>query len=378
MTQGGESLSSEEERLTEYRTLVELVKRFSPSGHERAAVEYLVGQMQALGYTRAFIDEAGNAVGVMGGGRRQAVLLGHIDTVPGEIPVRVQPAGSKLSPDEPLLLYGRGAVDAKGPLAAFTDAAARLGAVSGWQIIVIGAVEEERDSLGARYIKEQYHPEFAIVGEPSGWDRVTLGYKGSAWAEITLRTVQAHTAHQAQSAPEAAFEAWRLIQEWCFAYNLGRQRAFEQVTPTLRAMASGEDGFESWASLRVGARLPLELSPDGWYSQLEQTLRSIQPVSVSIQRQGYAIPAYLGEKNTPLVRALLAGIREAGGEPGFVRKTGTADLNIVAPVWGCPAAAYGPGDSRLDHTPEEHIDLGEYARSVEVLTQALKRLCAGV
>ena len=73
-------------------TLLSLVKIYSPSGNEQAAVEALVSRMQILHFTHAFADKAGNAVGVMGDGPRQVVLLGHIDTVPGEIPVRVEPS----------------------------------------------------------------------------------------------------------------------------------------------------------------------------------------------------------------------------------------------------------------------------------------------
>ena len=69
-------------------TLIGLVSQYSPSGQERGAVEWLVARMKSLGYDNAFIDDAGNAVGVMGKGIRQVVLLGHIDTVPGQISVR--------------------------------------------------------------------------------------------------------------------------------------------------------------------------------------------------------------------------------------------------------------------------------------------------
>src|SRR5512136_2453294 len=120
--------------------------------------------MEMLGFTRAFSDEAGNAVGVMGEGPRQIVLLGHIDTVPGEIPVRV----------ECDLLHGRGSVDAKGPLASFVDGVAAVGSVPGWQFVVVGAVDEEGDSRGAWHVVKQYHPTFAVVGEPSRWDRVAI------------------------------------------------------------------------------------------------------------------------------------------------------------------------------------------------------------
>ena len=97
-----------------------------------------------------------------------------------------------------------------------------------------------------------------------------------------------------------------------------------------------------------------------------------------VEPLGFAIPAWACEKNTPLVRTFLKGIRLQGGEPRFVYKTGTADLNIVAPVWGCPAVVYGPGDSALDHTPEEHIVLAEYAKAVRILSHVLCSLSEGI
>jgi LysW-gamma-L-lysine carboxypeptidase len=343
-------------------TLIGLVQRFSPSGEEPAAVDWLVQRLHALGFTNAFADAAGNAVGIQGGGPRQVLLLGHIDTVPGQIPVRVE--GDRL--------YGRGSVDAKGPLAAFVDATANVQPPDGWQFVVVGARDEERDSVGARHTVGQYAPQYAIIGEPSQWQRVTLGYKGSAWAGLTVRRTLAHTASQAQSACEAAFQCWRGIQEWARAFNAGHERNFEQVTPTLRAFQSGEDGFEAWASLRVGMRLPPGFTPADWYAQLGQLAGDAQ-----VEPLGFPVPAYQGEKNNALVRAFLSGIRLAGGKPGFVLKSGTADLNIVAPAWGCPAVAYGPGDSALDHTPDEHIQLSEYAQAVGVLQSVLSQITQG-
>ena len=350
-------------------TLIGLVSQYSPSGQELAAVEWLVTRMKALGYDGAFVDEAGNAVGVMGQGPKQVVLLGHIDTVPGEISVQI--VGKEHAPP---LLYGRGSVDAKGPLACFVDAVAQVGVREGWQFVVIGAVEEERNSEGARFAAERYKPDFAIIGEPNQWDRVALGYKGSAWTNVTVRRGQAHSTSGEVTAAEAAVEVWLKIKAYVDSFNADKPKAFDKLLLTLRGMESDSNDFEQWARLKVGVRLPVEVSPEAWYGILNETLRVSETLRVLIEPVGFAIPAWACEKNTKLVRAFLNGIRSQGGEPRFVYKTGTADLNVVAPVWQCPALVYGPGDSALDHTPIEHIDLTDFQRSVEVLSAVLLKL----
>lgn len=343
----------------EFDTLVGLVSQYSPSGQEHNAVEWLVARMKSLGYDDAFIDEGGNAVGVMGNGSKQIVLLGHIDTVPGEIKVE----------QDNILLYGRGSVDAKGPLACFVDAVAKVDAKDGWQFVVIGAVEEERDSEGARFVVDQYRPDFAIIGEPNQWDRLALGYKGSAWANLTVKHGQAHSASGEVTAAEAAVDAWMKIKAYTDSFNIDKQRVFDKLLLTLRGLESDSNDFEQWARLRVGVRLPIEVSPEEWYGKLGELAGDTE-----VERVGFAVPAWRCEKNTALVRAFLSGIRSQGGEPRFVYKTGTADLNIIAPVWKCPAVVYGPGDSSLDHTPNEHITFQDYSKAVNVLCSVLNNL----
>src|SRR5688572_17194244 len=93
--------------MTAVDVLTGLVAIPSLSGEEANAVDWLCLTMRELGY-KTSIDGAGNAVGTIGSGPHEILLLGHIDTVPGEIPVRIEDG----------ILHGRGAVDAKGPLAA--------------------------------------------------------------------------------------------------------------------------------------------------------------------------------------------------------------------------------------------------------------------
>jgi LysW-gamma-L-lysine carboxypeptidase len=344
--------------------LTGLVSVYSPSGQERPAADYLVAAMRTQGL-RAEVDAAGNAVGTLGEGERELLLLGHIDTVPGVVPVRRE--GS--------LLFGRGTVDAKGPLAAFVAAAARVGPLPNLRVTVVGAVEEEAaTSKGAYHIVgHQAPPIAAIIGEPSAWDRVTLGYKGRLLVEYERVQPAAHSAGQVRGAPEEAVEFWLHVQRWCAAYNEGREGRFATVDPSLRAIRSSSDGLAERVEMSIGLRLPpgIELPPfiealDAWAGEARVATR------------GYEQP-YHGSRRTPLAGAFLAAIRAAGGTPAFVNKTGTSDMNVLGAHWACPLVAYGPGDSALDHTPHEHVDLDEYLRAIDVLERVIRRVAdAGV
>lgn len=338
----------------------------SPSGEEGAVAAYLVAAMRQWGYDCAFIDEAGNAVGERGDplAPHTIVLLGHMDTAPGAIPVRVEEGR----------LYGRGSVDAKGSLCAFLAAAARVDVLPAWHIVVVGAVEEEAaTSKGARHIVTRYRPAACIIGEPSGWDRVTLGYKGRLLARLEARQPSGHTAGPLESVCEAAVAWWLEIKRRAEEFNRGREAAFDRILPSLRAIHSASDGLYDRVEATVALRLPL----DAERAQLEQAIEDAVPEAPELETQitfwGYE-PAYRAAKNTSLVRAFVAAIRAQGGQPGFKVKTGTSDMNVVGPAWGCPIIAYGPGDSSLDHTPQEHIDLDEYRAAIDVLRKALAYL----
>jgi LysW-gamma-L-lysine carboxypeptidase len=347
-----------------YETLTGLVERFSPSGHEEEAVAWLVGRMHTLGFGSAFADEAGNAVGTIGEGPNQIVLLGHIDTVPGKIPVRIENG----------ILHGRGVVDAKGPLAAFVDAAAEAGPLPGWQTVVIGAVDEEGDSRGAWHVATRYHPRYAIIGEPSGWNRIAIGYRGIVRFRFQAQHASGHSAAGRETVCEAAVEFWNRLSEICARENRAASRTFDQLTPVLQEMRSTGDGFSETAEMSGNIRLPLQATPE----RMGQALREAAEGLGTAAMEGIPIPAYRVEKSTPVIGALLAAIRSAGGDPSFRVKLGTSDLSIAGPAWNCPMAVYGPGDSALDHTPAECIALDEYGKAIAVLAGVLKRLTASI
>ncbi len=347
------------------KLLENLVEIPSPSREERAASEFLVGWMAENGF-RAKVDAAGNAVGTRGDGENEIILLGHIDTFPGNPPVR----------REGDLLFGRGSVDAKGPLATFAAAVSQVEPPAGWRLTVVGAVEEEAaTSKGARHMlkmRENHAPKFCIIGEPSRWNRITLGYKGRLLLHATLRVPFSHSAGQGILPAEQGVQFWQAVAAHCERVNDGRTGAFNRLDPSLRAINSNDVGAFGTVEMTIGFRLPVDIDPHALETDLRALAASF-PAETDLQFSGHEF-AHRAEKSTSLVRAFLRAIRAAGEKPRFVVKTGTSDMNVVAPVWGCPILAYGPGDSALDHTPDEHVDLDEYLRAIDVLKTALETL----
>lgn len=380
----------------------------SLSRSEETAAAWLVERMAALGFERAYRDSAGNAVGELGpaDAERVVVLLGHIDTVPGSIPVRVEetPAGPAL--------YGRGSVDAKGPLAAFVAAAARLGPAwahgHGLRLVVAGAVEEEAaTSKGARFLRDRFDgrteplPAACVIGEPSGAGRLTLGYKGQLLIELAAGQPMMHTAGPDAGVATAAVDFWNWLWARVQEHNAGQPRSFDQLLPNLRGLHTETDAeMIDRVTATVSLRLPpdfdlagLLAALDGWAAARAGGAPSSQVASaplepgapprryqgeqlqLEIALRGYE-PTWRGERGSPLARAFLAALRAElpGSRPSFLNKTGTSDMNVVGPAWRCPILAYGPGDSALDHTPHEHLHLAEYLRSVAVLERALRGL----
>lgn len=378
----------------------------SLSREEEVAAAWLVAQMRAAGYARAYVDDAGNAVGEIGpaDAARVIVLLGHIDTVPGDMPVQIVDEG------DGSVLYGRGSVDAKGPLATFAAAGARLGhawaCAQGVRVVVVGAVEEEAaSSKGARAIRDRFDgareplPAACIIGEPSGWSRVTLGYKGRLLVEMDAAQPMAHTAGPDAGIGTAAVAFWNWIEAEAAAFNVDRSKAFEQLQPSIRSLRTWTDGaLWDHAEAQIGIRLPVDFDATALAQRVvawaeawaggdgpmppEIKLENEHATTAVIEGAGRRLhlrfhaheAAWRSERTTPIARSFLTSIRnfDPFAKPSFVLKTGTSDMNVVAPRWQCPIVAYGPGDSSLDHTPNEHIVLRDYLAGVQIVVAAVR------
>ena len=335
--------------------LVRLVEIPSVTHFESEACGYLAQALFMHGWERAEVDAVGNVVAHRGQGDREIVLLGHIDTVPGGPPFRV----------EGDTLWGRGSVDAKGPLCAFAVAGGAAELPEGWQLTLIAAVGEEGDSRGAKHIVPLHTPVGCVIGEPSGTSGVTIGYRGYLRLQLFARDGGAHRSGDSGPITACLMVASDILRD-VERRDDPERPVIERPSGAVIAMHGKEEG-ERTGFVDLDVRLPVGADPDVWAAEFA-AVGEKRGVAVKFIA---SMPAHLVDKNDPMARALRLAVREAGLTPRLLAKGGTADFNIAA-AWECPMAAYGPGDSKLDHTAEERIDLNEYLTAVKVLRQALE------
>ncbi|MGB9964369.1 [LysW]-lysine hydrolase [Halobacterium hubeiense] len=334
--------------MTPRELLEALVSTPSVSGAEAEAAGVLVDYFERHG-REAYTDDAGN---VRAPADDSVLLTSHVDTVPGHIDVRVEDGE----------LWGRGSVDATGPLAAMAAASVETGAS------FAGVVEEETTSAGARHLVEsRAEPDAVVNGEPSGWDALTLGYRGLVAGTYEVATESGHSSRPEPNAVQLA-TAWTERVRAAFPDD---DTVFESVTVKPVSFDGGlaDDGTAVEATVEMQFRLP----PGTTTEDVHETVADCTTHGSVTWTE--SIPPVMASPRTPVAGALRAGIREAGGDPTHLRKTGTSDANIYAGAWDCPIATYGPGDSELDHAPDERIDLAAFDRGVNVLTTAADRLC---
>ena len=352
------------------RLLVEALRIYSPTTEEAGLASYLADEMKLLGYSKVRLDGAGNVLGEAGRGKTRLLLCGHMDTVPGRLPVRKTREA----------VYGRGAADAKSPLCALMVAGAEA-ADSGVRITFAGATEEEGEGAGIeRLIREGPGFDYAVFGEPSGADRLTIGYRGRVSMQLTARTTGGHAgspwAHK--SAYDEFAQAMARLKEYERSKTVeGDHFRSLSISPTLVRAGSYQNVIPALCEATLDLRLP----PSVRSSVAIREVRSIaeaagEGAKVEVTA-GPPTEAYEADPGSTLVRAFQrAIIISLKAKPRLVRKTGTGDMNTFAHKARAECLTYGPGLSALSHTDGEMVRIGDYLSSIRVVKTAIGQLAA--
>ncbi|NEB80075.1 M20/M25/M40 family metallo-hydrolase, partial [Streptomyces sp. SID14478] len=189
---------------------------------------------------------------------------------------------------------------------------------------------------------------------------VVVGYRGVLRFRYEVRRPPAHTSSPAERAAELASDLWQAVRSLLPALPADAP-LFAHASPALVAL----EGGLTHARAEISCRIPRGFDAPGF---LDQVRKHGADGEITVVEQ---VPAVRTGRGTPLVRAFAGAVRRRTGAVSVKVKLGTSDMNILAPHWAVPALAYGPGDSTLDHTDEEHIALQEYLLAVDVLAEAL-------
>lgn len=350
--------------------LLDALRIYSPTTQEAGLATFLAEKMDRLGYSKVRVDRAGNALGEIGKGRTRLLLCGHMDTVPGKLPV-VRSQGR---------VYGRGAADAKSPLCALLLAGAAM-ADSGVRTTFAGVTQEEGEGVGIeQLIKNGATYDYAIFGEPSGADRITVGYRGRVSLHVTVKTAGGHAG--SSWAQRSAFDEFTHLLTRVRAYERSMEAAGDHfrsvsVSPTLVKAGVYHNVIPNLCEATLDLRLPPGVTSSKAVGEIVRAARQTDDgVEVDI-RAGEPTEAYQVDTGSSLVRAFQRAILiRLKARPKLVRKTGTGDMNTFAHKKRAECVTYGPGTSTTSHTDGEMVEVRDYLNSIEVLKEAINQLVA--
>ena len=353
------------------KTLEKALKLYTPSLREKSLADFLADKCDDLGFREIHTDDVGNIIATKGSGSPKILLCGHMDTVPGRIRVR----------KEGDYLFGRGSSDAKGPLIAMLFAAASAQEKTG-TVIFVGAVDEEGNATGIKSLtKDKPDVDYAIFGEPSGTNQITIGYKGRIAINLKINVEDSAHASAPWLAKNAIHESSLFVNEIKNVLESGQENKKKgmMLTATLTEIKGGlsHNVTPRECDSTLDIRIPVGISCKSVEEKISKTVREIskkQQVEAFYSIIDETEP-FEAEHNSPLVRALTLGILDIEkNRPTLIRKTGTGDMNVIGNSLSIPVVTYGPGDPHAAHTIDEKISIDEYLRGIEVLKRTMQHL----
>lgn len=352
---------------------IELLKRaleiYTPSRSEAQLANLIKEKcLDDLGFEKVNIDSVGNVIATKGNGTPRILLCGHMDTVPGQIPVRIDSG----------FLFGRGASDAKAPLISMLLACSEF--KQRGTIIFAGVVDEEGNATGIKeLVKNNLSIDYAIFGEPSGINRITISYKGRIALKLTcdvLDSAHASAPWLSKNSIEEVFEVWKLLGAEISAKYDKTDNKSNSVSLSLTEISGGSSHnvTPQKCKVTIDIRVPNGVKCLEILNHLDTSIRNIsemRKVKITYRIEDMT-EAFEADHSSPLVRALSLSILDVCKVRSvLLRKTGTGDMNVLGNSLNIPVVTYGPGEPHVSHSKDEKVEIQSYLTSIEIYNRAL-------
>lgn len=364
--------------------LQRLIQTPSLPGEEEAIALLVKSEMEKLRYDDVYIDEAGNVIGyIKGQGYAPAIMfnthLDHVDVGRHEN-WPYPPFGGEIHDKK---VWGRGAVDIKGPLAAQVYGVSRLldGKQPPGDVYVSGVVYEEKGGIGARHLAKQINIPLFVIGEPSN-NTLCRGHRGRQ--ELVLH-VQGRSAHA--SAPERGANPLYVIASFLQGLNDLTMRSDQDLGPStvVPTLIRTDQISTNVIPGEVWLTLDWRNIPDETEEDILQTLQPLLEDSLLPGTRGnVTVPVFKGTCFTGLEMDIPAGM------PAFITRQDdpamVSAVEVLENLWNTPqetrlwqfatdggnftrpgvtCIGFAPGDETLAHTVDEHILIAQVADALD-------------
>lgn len=376
------SLNQREQQVIEL--CQQLIRQRSYSGEEAGIVDCLKDAFDWLGFDACHVDRYGNVIGEIRGNRpgKKILLDGHIDTVPVPDPAPWQhdPFGGEIDEGR---IYGRGASDMKGAVAAMVCAAGyfandRNKNFAG-SIYVAGVVHEECfEGVAAREISRQFQPDYVIIGEASELN-LKIGQRGRA--EIVIETFgkPAHSANP-QKGVNAVYQMARLIErirELPASNHPILGPGIMELTDIKSSPYPGASVVPSYCRATYDRRLLVGETPEEVLAPLLNVIEELKAQDIQFQaKASYAsgeercytgetiaeerfFPGWLFSEEDDFVKKSLQALQQACLAPEVTHYSFCTNGSHYAGEANINTIGFGPSPETLAHTIDEYIEIDQ-------------------
>ncbi|HXG05885.1 MAG TPA: M20/M25/M40 family metallo-hydrolase, partial [Nitrososphaera sp.] len=273
------------------------------------------------------------------------------------------------------------ASDAKAPLIAMLLAASEFPKQSG-TVIFAGVVDEEGSATGVKHlVKSKMGVDYAIFGEPSGVENITVAYKGRLAIRLTCDvgdSAHASAPWLAKNSIEEMYDFWHAIKADIERVGNAENKA-RSISCSVTEITGGSSHNVTPQKCRVtiDIRVPTITTCDNVLKVVDSVITRVageKGVKATYRIEDKTEP-FEADHSSPLVRSLLLAVLDVRKKrPMLLRKTGTGDMNVLGHSFKIPVITYGPGDPHASHTVDERVNIEEYVSSIEVYQRALFHL----
>ncbi len=353
----------------------------NPPGRELEAARYVAERTAELGMKTRVLEHGGgrgSTLAILESGSPGPLLMfnTHLDTVP------IGPVGDW--PFHPLekgvaggVLYGRGAVDAKGCLASMLAAIRLVDKLDRGALVLAAVADEEVDGLGSVQVaKHLERIDYAVIGEPTGL-KPMIGNRGRGEMVVEVKGVSAHAA-----TPLTGVNAVKIASKIVARLSTlekGFGKAHPLLGPNTATVTMISGGVKSnMVAGRCVMTVDFRTTPKVSLEDVVEAVRGrvgrrLDGASAEFRVTSY-LPPVLTERSSPIVKAVVNALREAGLPARLSAMRAATDLSRLVKYHRVDGIILGPGDLSLAHTTREAVPVDELVKAAQVYHGIVREL----